>query len=671
MPMFGGGLEAFRLYGTVGVDTKPAMSGMDQLSSHVQKSGGVIQTAMGTALGFLGGQYMQQAINAGVGMLKGAAIDYNASMEQASIGFTTLLGSAEKAQSFIADLQHFAAVTPFDFPGLQSAANQMLAMGFSSKDILPTLTAVGDAVAALGLGSEAVGRATYALGQMRSAGRVNAQDMMQLTSMGIPAWQLLADAIGKTVPETRAMSEKGLIPAQTAIDAITKGIEKGNMGGMMAAQAKTFTGAMSTVKDTVNQLLGGALRPFFSALSAGAQQLATWLQSKDATAFFDNLGKAIQGAFSIAGPLIGNFLDYAGRLLAIIGAVASQVADFLAPTFTALGTAIGPVLSSAQGLLSPLGVLVTIFGQLTTGISNVGTNLATMYQEFLTKAGELVANVVPILADLAGKVASWVLDAIPPLLDNLGQFLKSMLGWFLDHLPDIVAKLAEWGLALIGWILPRLPGLLGNLLGFVNGMVGWIITTGVPKLLAAALKLGGGLVDGFIGWIAGTKGGSKGLVGNLWDWFTKSLIPGFAGWVTQLAAAGANMAIALGKAFANGLIGLVEAGINGIIGLLNSIQIHVDLPLVGRVDWWGLRIPRVHLPRLETGVWYVPHVMPAILDPGEMVLPRTAAERFRQGAASGGGSPTVVVNIREFRGTQQDVNDLTRTIARAIRLGTA
>lgn len=285
-----GGSEAARLFIGVDADTSQADRKLGQMGQTAQKTGGILQTA----LGFAAGQVAFVALGKGVDALKESLVGYNARMEQAQIGFTTMLGSAEAAKVFIADLQNFAAKTPFDFPGLQSAANQMLAMGFASDEILPTLTAVGDAVAALGLGSDAVQRVTMALGQMKAAGRVNAQDMNQLTSVGIPAWKLLADSMGVSVAKARELSEKGLIPADQAIAAITTGIEKGNMGGMMAAQSKTFIGAMSTIKDSMNALMGTALKPLFTMISQGAIAFADFVSSAAGMKIANSIAAGIQ-----------------------------------------------------------------------------------------------------------------------------------------------------------------------------------------------------------------------------------------------------------------------------------------------------------------------------------------------------------------------------------------
>jgi tape measure domain-containing protein len=83
----------------------------------------------------------------------------------------------------------------------------MLAMGFSAKEVMPTLTAIGDASSGLGLGAEGLDRITRALGQMRAKGKVSAEEMLQLTEAGVPAWAILSKAIGKSTDTGREHSQ--------------------------------------------------------------------------------------------------------------------------------------------------------------------------------------------------------------------------------------------------------------------------------------------------------------------------------------------------------------------------------------------------------------------------------------------------------------------------------
>jgi tape measure domain-containing protein len=206
-------------------------------------------------VGGIGAVFGGAAAGAGLFGLKTAS-----SLEQAQIGFTTMLGSAEKAQTFIAQMTDFAKKTPFEFTDVQTAASQLLAFGFASKDVLPTLTAVGDAAAGLGTGAEGVSRITKALGQIKAKGRIQSDELLQLYEAGIPALDLLAKKLGKTTKETQEMVTDGLVPADTAITALTEGMEQ-RFGGLMEKQSHTLGGIFSNLKDNVTLGLATAMKP--------------------------------------------------------------------------------------------------------------------------------------------------------------------------------------------------------------------------------------------------------------------------------------------------------------------------------------------------------------------------------------------------------------------------
>ncbi|MGH9943927.1 MAG: tape measure protein, partial [Pyrinomonadaceae bacterium] len=64
---------------------------------------------------------------------------------------------------------------------------------------MPKLRIWGDAIAASGLlSADAIEGVVRGFGQMRALGRVNAEEMNQLAERGIPGWELLAKAIGRT-----------------------------------------------------------------------------------------------------------------------------------------------------------------------------------------------------------------------------------------------------------------------------------------------------------------------------------------------------------------------------------------------------------------------------------------------------------------------------------------
>src|SRR5690554_875617 len=124
-----------------------------------------------------------------------------ANLEQANIAFETLLGSGRKAQRFLRDLTKFAERTPFELPGLIDAARQLIGVGQSAESVIPTLRAWGNAAGALGLNQEQFNRVLIAVTQSMAKGKVQAEELMQITEAGVPIWPLLARAMGKTVPE--------------------------------------------------------------------------------------------------------------------------------------------------------------------------------------------------------------------------------------------------------------------------------------------------------------------------------------------------------------------------------------------------------------------------------------------------------------------------------------
>jgi tape measure domain-containing protein len=188
--------------------------------------------------------------------------------EQASISFELLLGNAKKAKDFLAELQRFAAATPFDMPGLRNAASRLLAVGTATKDVVPLLTALGDATAGMGTGAEGIDRAVTALTQMRQKTKVTAEEMLQLTEAGIPAWQTLASFLKVDVATAMDMVTKRQVEAGVMFQALeTKaGPAMQRLSGMMQRQSTTLAGIWSTFKDNASQALAKFAEPAIPAL---------------------------------------------------------------------------------------------------------------------------------------------------------------------------------------------------------------------------------------------------------------------------------------------------------------------------------------------------------------------------------------------------------------------
>jgi len=308
---------------------------MDGMTRSAGGLGGGLLAAASGGVAFAAGMAAMQGISAAVSAVGDSVVGLNQRLEQSRIAFTTMLGSAQQADAFLKELADFAAKTPFNFPELVTASQQMLAMGFAAQEIVPMLTAVGNAAAALGAGNEGIARITYALGQMRTATKVTAGDMRQLTQVGVPAWQILADAMGKSVSEVQRLSEQGQISADVFIKAFQE-FSKQKFGDQMGLQSKTFLGAMSTVTDSVTMWLAKAGKPFFDMLTQIAVKVADLVQTKEFQDWADRIatslvviGKVAGGVFSIletAANLAAKALEPIGAAIQGIGGVLAQTA---------------------------------------------------------------------------------------------------------------------------------------------------------------------------------------------------------------------------------------------------------------------------------------------------------------------------------------------------------
>jgi len=447
----------------------------DQTARNLEKSAGGIGSAFGgiakNAAGIAAGLGAFELAKGAISGVKSALFDFNAGMEQARIGFTTMLGSGEAANAFLKDLQRFAATTPFEFPELRDNAQKMLAMGVSADQVIPRMTAIGDAVAALGGGGELVGRITTALGQMGAKGKVSAEEMLQLTEAGIPAWDMLAKAIGVSVPEAMKLAEKGAITADTAIGAITSGMTE-RFGGMMAAQSKTFSGAMSTIKDSVNQAMGTAFAPLFDMVSKGAVQMAAFLSTEKFAAFAESVASGIGSAIeTIAGfaqaagpalldlwqraaPAVQSFvttvMDGIGGAVSFIQSNWSQISGILTEVWGTVKAVAGAEIAAVQAVVSAfIEYIQTRWPAIRDALTSAWADIQPAVERAMSAARTALESVVSFVQERWPQIrqtAETILDSIGQAFNGILQEVGPTLDAIVSHVERVVQEIGErWG----------------------------------------------------------------------------------------------------------------------------------------------------------------------------------------------------------------------------------
>lgn len=284
-----------------------------QLSNLPRRSGNDLFGAV------LGGNLAAQAITqvSSAAFEGGRAIlDYSSKLEQSKIGFETLLGSADKAQAHLRELQDFAKTTPFEFAELVPASQKLQGVGIQAQKVIPILTDVGNALAAAGKGNVELDRSLLAISQIIAKGKLSAQEVNQLAENGIPAWQILSKELGKSKAEVIALSEQGQISADIFLEAFSR-FSQEKFGDAMQKQSRTFQGAMSNIKDSVLITSSTAFDPLYQKISGLAVDLADNVQRTNS---FEQVGaeiaKSISKGIVVSGEYIVTSLsDYLSRRL--------------------------------------------------------------------------------------------------------------------------------------------------------------------------------------------------------------------------------------------------------------------------------------------------------------------------------------------------------------------
>jgi hypothetical protein len=221
------------------------------------------------------------AVLAGVGLLTKKIVGLGAEMEQTRVSFTTMLGSADKANNTLKELTKFAIATPFRQGEVVTGAKQLLAYGFAAEGLTGNLRMLGDVASGLSI---PLGDLVYLYGTVRTQGRAMTKDIMQFANRGIPIYDALNKITGKYGQSLNKAIENGEITFGVIEKAFKKMTEEGSMfGGLMEKQAKTLSGRWSTFLDVLENTgrsIGEKLNPTLGKL---LDNVSGMLKSFDST----------------------------------------------------------------------------------------------------------------------------------------------------------------------------------------------------------------------------------------------------------------------------------------------------------------------------------------------------------------------------------------------------
>lgn len=251
-------------------------------------------------------------------------------------------------------------------------------------------------------------------GSVAARGKLQGDDLLQLTSSGVPVLAMLGKHLGKTSEEISTMVSKGQIDFGTFNAAMQEGI-----GGAALKAGDTFKGAWSNIKAALGRLGEGAATPVLNAL-------------RDS---FNKLIPAVDAVATQAGPLFEQFGtivgDTASKVTSLIAGIIDGSSNVDWSWVTALKDGVVDLAQGGFAVLKP--VISEAWNVLQTLVPVVGRVLG----KIMSLSGALMRNktAMSILAGVAGTLAGAIGGL--KLGRAIGEFYKLQKAVMLTRLAKV------------------------------------------------------------------------------------------------------------------------------------------------------------------------------------------------------------------------------------------
>src|SRR6266581_2143277 len=380
--------------------------GITTMTGSMQAFGSTLVDVTSSALGFIAtAQMLVQVLQ----QVAAPALDAQQNLQQMS---DSMGGDVQVAHDLQDQLEKLAEALGLPTDGVEAVGQKLLAMGTDASNVAPEIAAIGEAVDALGGGTDKMSAIATSLEKIQSEGKVTAQSMTRLQDTGVQAWQALADGLGITVPEAEKKVADGAITAAQATTAIVKGMDDLYKGQQSAGD---FTKQWQSFTD----ILGKVATIIVGPVVAGLTDLLTLING--AAVGITNFGDALAHAFGQKGGT--NPADGTAQLATAMNKL-DGVTDSTTQTAQQFNAATNDLTRTTGAAATSVGNLSTATGTATKALDIGATYMANMRAQ---KAA---------LSDAANKTATSLGDVVPgslqDQLDTAGQHAGTLQAHFTD-----------------------------------------------------------------------------------------------------------------------------------------------------------------------------------------------------------------------------------------------
>jgi tape measure domain-containing protein len=184
------------------------------------------------------------------------SINLASQVEDATIAFEVLTGSAKDGALLFEQIRKFAAESPVTFSNAADATKTMMSFGIAAQDVQKNLQMLSDVT---GGNNDRFKMLSLAFSQTTAAGRLMGQDLLQMINAGFNPLQQISKTTGESMIELKKRMEDGGISSQEVRQAFEDATSAGGMfHGMTERLAGTVSGKLNIALSDLEQKAASA-----------------------------------------------------------------------------------------------------------------------------------------------------------------------------------------------------------------------------------------------------------------------------------------------------------------------------------------------------------------------------------------------------------------------------
>lgn len=410
----------------------------------------------------IGGNLITGAITKGIGAVSniasstiGAGFNRLTSIESAQARLRGFGYNQKQVGNVTKSATEAVTGTQYSLGDAMTASASAIAAGIKETELTDYLKEVGNAAAATGSDFNDI---ASIMNKVKTTGRLQADEMMQLSDRGLPVLAKLAENAGISADEMRERISKGLVSFDEFRAAV-----KDASGSASKEMAKTWTGAKDNLKSALSKLGAGLL---------GGKQGKDGEQG---------------GLFGLMTPALLKVNDVLNGLVPAFQNAGDAIKDFAVNGFNKLKDGFGKV----GEFMKPA---VDKFKQ---GFENLSTKFGEIIGPLKEKFATAFEGLKEAFSPLVEAISTLFGDSVGGSMDIFSTMLE-LAGQALSFLADIIISVSPVIQSVVEWISANIIPVLSEIIAWVSGSLIPAISSVVTTVMGVLLPIFQALSD-FIG----------------------------------------------------------------------------------------------------------------------------------------------------------------------------